>query len=84
MDEPTDSADSPIVNISALEPLYLPHEKPAKHRVMAKEVVNEINAFRNTYIAHVEKELTDVEKAKKGLISWVVGLYRIYTAHKNT
>lgn len=45
------------------------------------EVVNEINAFRNTYIAHVEKELTNVEKAPKGLISWVVGLYRIYSAH---
>src|ERR1039458_3056754 len=30
------TADSPIINISALEPLYLPHEKPTKHRVRAK------------------------------------------------
>lgn len=30
-------SDSPIVNISALEPLYLPHEKPAKHRVRSKK-----------------------------------------------
>jgi len=27
---------SPIINISALEPLYLPHEMPPNHRVRAK------------------------------------------------
>ncbi|HDH53093.1 MAG TPA: hypothetical protein ENH24_01245, partial [Nitrospirae bacterium] len=28
---------SPIINISALEPLYLPHEMPTCHRIRAKK-----------------------------------------------
>lgn len=28
---------SPIINLSALEPLYLPHEMPTYHRVRAKK-----------------------------------------------
>jgi hypothetical protein len=28
---------SPIINLSALEPLYLPHEMPTHHRVRAKK-----------------------------------------------
>lgn len=27
---------SPVVNISALEPLFAPHEEPTKHRVRAQ------------------------------------------------
>ncbi len=30
-------SDSPIINLAALEPLYLPHEIPTKHRVRAEK-----------------------------------------------
>jgi type III restriction enzyme len=43
--------------------------------------VKEIYDFRNTYIAHQEQELTDIDTARKGLIKWVKGLYQIYFAH---
>ncbi len=29
--------ENPIINLSALEPLYLPHEMPTCHRVRAKK-----------------------------------------------
>jgi type III restriction enzyme len=45
------------------------------------ETLKEINGFRNTYVAHQEKQLSDLKMAKEGLILWVLGLYRIYTAH---
>lgn len=37
-------------------------------------MVEGINDFRNTYIAHQEKELTDVETVKKELKKWIEGL----------
>jgi type III restriction enzyme len=43
--------------------------------------VKEIYDFRNTYIAHQEKELSDIEIAREGLIKWISGLYQIYFAH---
>lgn len=39
--------------------------------------VAEINDFRNTYVAHQEKELTDTKLAKKHLSKWIVGLKSI-------
>ncbi|RJQ43842.1 MAG: restriction endonuclease subunit R [Nitrospiraceae bacterium] len=43
--------------------------------------VKEIYDFRNTYIAHQEKELTDIDTAREGLMKWIRGLYQIYFAH---
>ncbi|KJR41513.1 type III restriction protein res subunit [Candidatus Magnetoovum chiemensis] len=47
------------------------------------DTVRSINDFRNEYIAHQEKELTDKELTKKGLIKWITGLFKIYLSHKN-
>lgn len=47
------------------------------------ETVKSIAEFRNNYIAHQEKELTDISIAKSGLAQWVVGLYKIYFAHRS-
>lgn len=43
--------------------------------------VKAITDLRNSYIAHQEKELTDINLARKGLIAWVIGIYKIYFAH---
>ena len=43
--------------------------------------VRDINDIRNKYIAHQEKELTDIKTAKEGLTKWVNGLFKIYFAH---
>ncbi|MBI5676339.1 MAG: DEAD/DEAH box helicase family protein [Nitrospirae bacterium] len=43
--------------------------------------VKEIYDFRNTYIAHQEKELNDIEIAREGLIKWIEGMYQIYFSH---
>ncbi|MBI5057730.1 MAG: DEAD/DEAH box helicase family protein [Nitrospirae bacterium] len=43
--------------------------------------VKDIYDFRNTYIAHQEKELTDIDTAREGLMKWIRGLYQIYFAH---
>ena len=37
-------------------------------------LVQRINDFRNTYIAHQEQELTDRKKAEQELIVWIKGL----------
>ncbi len=42
--------------------------------------VTEINDFRNTYVAHQEKELTDAKLAEKHLHKWIQGLRTITTA----
>lgn len=45
------------------------------------DTVKGIYDFRNTYIAHQDKELTDIKTAKEGLAHWVQGLYKIYMSH---
>lgn len=45
------------------------------------DTVKTITDFRNNYIAHQEKELTDITIAKEGLMKWIIGLYKIYFAH---
>ena len=37
-------------------------------------MVTGINDFRNTYVAHQEKELTDIDLAEKQLKAWIEGL----------
>lgn len=41
-------------------------------------VVANINEFRNTYVAHQEKELRDVNLARKQLTKWVAGLCYVH------
>jgi type III restriction enzyme len=43
--------------------------------------INAVRAFRNTYIAHQEKELTDATFARESLQMWIRGLADIYEAH---
>jgi len=38
-----------------------------------------IYTFRNKYIAHQDRELSDPELAKQALIQWADGLYRIWS-----
>ncbi|HYQ61373.1 MAG TPA: hypothetical protein VEP29_09980 [Desulfatiglandales bacterium] len=38
------------------------------------EVTNRVNEFRNTWVAHQERELTDGNLAKKELLAWVEAL----------
>ncbi|HPY77206.1 MAG TPA: hypothetical protein PLQ45_05130, partial [Anaerohalosphaeraceae bacterium] len=42
-------------------------------------IVSDINEFRNTYVAHQEKELKDVNVAKENLRKWITGLKFIHT-----
>lgn len=42
--------------------------------------VESINQFRNMYIAHSEKELTETRKAKDGLRSWIEAIYTLTNA----
>ena len=44
-------------------------------------MIEDIRDFRNTYVAHQEKELTDREKAQAALKRWVGGLLQIYRLH---
>ncbi len=39
--------------------------------------VTDINNFRNTYVAHQEKELTDAKLAEKNLRQWIQVLRRL-------
>jgi len=43
-------------------------------------MVNDINEFRNTYVAHQEKELNDVNQAREQLKKWINGLKLLSTA----
>jgi type III restriction enzyme len=45
------------------------------------DTVKAITDFRNNYIAHQEKELTDMNVTREGLIAWVMGIYKIYFTH---
>jgi type III restriction enzyme len=42
------------------------------------KLVSRINSFRNTYVAHQTKELTDLAMAKTALAEWTSGLRRIW------
>ncbi|MBU4057335.1 hypothetical protein KJ695_05520 [Patescibacteria group bacterium] len=41
--------------------------------------IDAIYSFRNEYIAHQDRELSDIELAKKALIQWASGLHRIWS-----
>jgi type III restriction enzyme len=43
--------------------------------------IERINAFRNTYVAHQELPLEDVEQARSALKEWGAGLCDIWKAH---
>ena len=43
--------------------------------------VEKINGFRNTYVAHQEQPLEDVEQARTALKEWAAGLFDIWRAH---
>jgi type III restriction enzyme len=45
------------------------------------KLVSNINTFRNNYVAHQEKELTDGGIARKALGEWTSGLRRIWELH---
>jgi type III restriction enzyme len=45
------------------------------------KLVNTINTFRNDYVAHQEKELTDSVLARNALREWANGLRRIWELH---
>lgn len=45
------------------------------------DTVKAMTDFRNTYVAHQDKELTDINTAREGLAHWVQGLYKVYFAH---
>ena len=44
-------------------------------------LVSNINTFRNDYVAHQEKELTNSVLARKALGEWTLGLRRIWELH---
>lgn len=46
------------------------------------KLISRINTFRNEYVAHQGKELTDVAQAKAALVEWLRGLVRIWTLHR--
>jgi type III restriction enzyme len=45
------------------------------------KMVDDIKEFRNTYVAHQEKELTDKKKACSELKIWITGLIQVYRLH---
>jgi type III restriction enzyme len=45
------------------------------------EVIDRIYSFRNEYIAHQERELSDPALARQALCEWVKGLHRIWRLH---
>ena len=42
-------------------------------------VLDTIYGFRNEYVAHQDRELSDPELAKEALIQWASGLHRIWS-----
>jgi hypothetical protein len=46
------------------------------------KLVCTINVFRNDYVAHQGKELTDAAVAKKGMTNWISGLVAIWNLHR--
>jgi type III restriction enzyme len=45
------------------------------------KLVSRLNSFRNTYVAHQKKELTDAAIAKTAMVDWTNGLCRIWELH---
>jgi type III restriction enzyme len=45
------------------------------------DVVDRIYNFRNEYIAHQERELSDPTLTRQALTEWVSGLYRVWRLH---
>jgi type III restriction enzyme len=43
------------------------------------DLVDRIYSFRNEFIAHQERELSDAELARQALVSWIEGLSTIYS-----
>ena len=42
-------------------------------------VIDAIYSFRNEYVAHQDRELSDQERAKQALIQWARGIHRIWS-----
>ena len=47
-----------------------------------QRVLEEVYEFRNTYIAHEKKDLTDAETTRTALHRWVDGLQSLYAARQ--
>ena len=45
-------------------------------------LVSAINTFRNDYVAHQNKELTDAAVARSALAEWAGGLRQIWKLHR--
>ena len=46
-------------------------------------LVNRINTFRNDFIAHQNKELTDAALARSALTEWIAGVCRLWKLHRS-
>jgi len=46
------------------------------------EVIDRIYVFRNEYIAHQDRELSDPNLVKQALTEWIQGLYRVWKLHQ--
>jgi hypothetical protein len=60
------------------------HSLRESNSPMASEIyklVSNINTFRNDYVAHQNKDLTDSALARKALQEWASGLLRIWSLH---
>jgi len=42
-------------------------------------VIDAIYSFRNEYVAHQDRELSDQELAKQALIQWTSGIHQIWS-----
>lgn len=47
--------------------------------INALSLIDKIYSFRNEYVAHQDRELSDSELAKQALIQWSSGLHRIWS-----
>lgn len=56
------------------------HFAPLASKEFVKQI-ERLNAFRNTYVAHQEQPLEDVEQARVALKEWSTGLCDIWKAH---
>ncbi len=56
------------------------HFAPIASKEFVKKI-EKINGFRNTYVAHQEQPLEDVEQARAALKEWAAGLCQIWNAH---
>ena len=47
--------------------------------INALPLIDKINSFRNEYVAHQDRELSDQEITKQALTQWTSGLYKIWS-----